>query len=153
MKKLGWKVEEHSFTDRTPLGNKEFKNVIATLNPQAPRRWALASRVVHSQDPIYCLLIGWWHDKWLLIYYSRPYAINTQQKARNALEGVFGCLELCLYGIRELESSVCWTTGVHQPGWVMLGEVRCGRLVQTGRDWWAGKWCLCSPPHLVGCLI
>ena len=38
MKKLGWKVEEHSFTDRTPLGNKEFKNVVATLNPQAPRR-------------------------------------------------------------------------------------------------------------------
>ena len=38
MRKLGWKVEEHSFTDRTPLGNKEFKNVIATLNPQAPRR-------------------------------------------------------------------------------------------------------------------
>ena len=30
--------------------------------------------------------------------------------------------------------------------WLML------RLVQTGRDWWAGKWWRCSPPHLVGCL-
>ena len=38
MRKVGWTVEEHSFSDRTPLGTKEFKNVIATLNPRAPRR-------------------------------------------------------------------------------------------------------------------
>ena len=38
MKKLGWAVDEQTFSDRTPLGRKEFKNVIATHNPQAPRR-------------------------------------------------------------------------------------------------------------------
>ena len=31
-----------------------------------------------------------------------PYAIKTQQKARNTSVGGFGCLELALYGIREL---------------------------------------------------
>ena len=32
-----------------------------------------------------------------------PYAIKNQQKERNAPSlGVFGCLELALYGIREL---------------------------------------------------
>lgn len=51
MKKLGWSVEEHSFTDRTPLGNKEFKNVIATLNPQAPRRMVIACHYDSKIDP------------------------------------------------------------------------------------------------------
>ena len=38
MRKLGWSVEEQTFSDRTPLGTKEFKNAIATHNPRAPRR-------------------------------------------------------------------------------------------------------------------
>lgn len=39
---LSWSVEEDSFTDKTPYGNKEFVNVIATLNPKATRRLVLA---------------------------------------------------------------------------------------------------------------
>ena len=31
-----------------------------------------------------------------------PYAIKNQRKARKPLVGGFGCLELVLYGIREL---------------------------------------------------
>lgn len=42
MRNLGWDVEEDSFTDNTPLGEKEFTNVIATQNPAAPRRLTLA---------------------------------------------------------------------------------------------------------------
>lgn len=42
MRQLGWDVEEHGFTDNTPHGTKGFTNVIATLNPQAPRRMVIA---------------------------------------------------------------------------------------------------------------
>jgi len=42
MKKEGWTVEEHAFNDQTPLGNKKFTNVIATLDPSAPRRMVIA---------------------------------------------------------------------------------------------------------------
>ena len=31
-----------------------------------------------------------------------PYAIKTQREASNVLSKGFGCLELCLHGIREL---------------------------------------------------
>ena len=34
--------------------------------------------------------------------FSDPYAIKNQRKARKPLVGGFGCLELVLYGIREL---------------------------------------------------
>ncbi|XP_065185053.1 glutaminyl-peptide cyclotransferase-like [Sycon ciliatum] len=40
--KAPWHVEVDSFTDDTPVGNITFHNVIATLNPQAPRRLTLA---------------------------------------------------------------------------------------------------------------
>ena len=38
MRKVGWKVDQHQFDDNTPLGRRTFTNVIATLNPDAPRR-------------------------------------------------------------------------------------------------------------------
>ena len=38
MRKVGWKVDQHQFDDNTPLGRHTFTNVIATLNPDAPRR-------------------------------------------------------------------------------------------------------------------
>lgn len=38
MKALNWHVEEDSFTDLTPYGEKRFTNVIATKDPDAPRR-------------------------------------------------------------------------------------------------------------------
>ena len=58
-----------------------------------------------------------WHELWLpcteKIYYRRPYAIKNQRKARNTpqrryfvpkpLVGGFGCIELVVYGIRELD--------------------------------------------------
>ena len=39
---LGWKVEEDPFEENTVIGNIKFTNVIATLNPGAPRRMVLA---------------------------------------------------------------------------------------------------------------
>jgi len=51
MRKVGWTVEEHSFSDRTPLGTKEFKNVIATLNPRAPRRMVIACHYDSKIEP------------------------------------------------------------------------------------------------------
>ena len=38
MRKSGWKVDLHKFNDNTPLGQYTFTNIIATLNPDAPRR-------------------------------------------------------------------------------------------------------------------
>ncbi|TBU43612.1 hypothetical protein BD309DRAFT_990869 [Dichomitus squalens] len=43
MKKLNWHVEEDTFNDTTPYGVKHFTNVIATKDPQAPRRVILAA--------------------------------------------------------------------------------------------------------------
>ena len=38
----GWKVELDSFVDNTPIGHVEFSNIVATLNPLAPRRLVMA---------------------------------------------------------------------------------------------------------------
>jgi len=42
MRGLGWAVEEPRTSDRTPHGVKDFTNVIATLDPEAPRRMVIA---------------------------------------------------------------------------------------------------------------
>ena len=42
MRSLGWTVEEDQFRQNTVIGNVEFTNVIATLDPNAPRRMVLA---------------------------------------------------------------------------------------------------------------
>jgi glutaminyl-peptide cyclotransferase len=39
----GWTVEEDSFEDSTPFGQKNFVNIIATLNPAASRRIILSA--------------------------------------------------------------------------------------------------------------
>jgi glutaminyl-peptide cyclotransferase len=43
MKDLNWDIEEDSFTANTPYGEKRFTNVIATKDPDAPRRLVLAA--------------------------------------------------------------------------------------------------------------
>ena len=43
MKRLEWDVEEDSFTANTPYGMKRFTNVIATKDPEAPRRVVVAA--------------------------------------------------------------------------------------------------------------
>ena len=43
LRTYGWTVEFDKFVDVTPLGNKTFTNIIATLNPSANRRLALAA--------------------------------------------------------------------------------------------------------------
>ncbi|CAE6433448.1 unnamed protein product [Rhizoctonia solani] len=43
MKDLNWDVEEDSFTANTPYGEKRFTNVIATKDPEAPKRLVLAA--------------------------------------------------------------------------------------------------------------
>lgn len=42
MQKLGWNVETPNFRAKTPHGEKTFTNVIATLDPGAPRRMVIA---------------------------------------------------------------------------------------------------------------
>lgn len=42
MRDLGWTVEEDSFDNDTPIGRRTFTNVVATLDPKAPRRLVLA---------------------------------------------------------------------------------------------------------------
>jgi len=43
MKKLDWSVEEDVFMGNTPLDTRPFRNIIATLNPNACRRIVIAS--------------------------------------------------------------------------------------------------------------
>lgn len=43
LKKLDWHVEEDTFTDNTPYETKRFTNVIATKDPDAPRRVVVAA--------------------------------------------------------------------------------------------------------------
>ena len=42
MNGLGWTVEQDSFDSNTPVGRKTFTNVVATLNPDAPRHLVFA---------------------------------------------------------------------------------------------------------------
>ncbi|XP_069973355.1 glutaminyl-peptide cyclotransferase isoform X1 [Penaeus vannamei] len=42
MQNLGWAIEEDQFANNTPIGRKNFTNVVATLDPEAPRRLVLA---------------------------------------------------------------------------------------------------------------
>ncbi|KAG8810372.1 hypothetical protein FRC17_002960 [Serendipita sp. 399] len=43
LKNLNWHVEEDAFEDNTPYGRKSFTNVIATKDPDAPRRIIMAA--------------------------------------------------------------------------------------------------------------
>ncbi|TDL24979.1 hypothetical protein BD410DRAFT_718967 [Rickenella mellea] len=43
LKALKWHIEEDAFTDNTPYGMKKFTNIIATKDPDAPRRIILAA--------------------------------------------------------------------------------------------------------------
>ncbi|KAF8590047.1 hypothetical protein K439DRAFT_1331249 [Ramaria rubella] len=43
LRALNWQIEEDSFTDITPYGEKRFTNVIATKDPTAPRRLVLSA--------------------------------------------------------------------------------------------------------------
>lgn len=42
MRGLGWDVETPTFTDKTPIGDRQFTNIVATLDPSAPRRMVIA---------------------------------------------------------------------------------------------------------------
>ncbi len=43
LRKLKWHIEEDSFIGSTPYGPKNFTNVIATKDPDAPRRVVLSA--------------------------------------------------------------------------------------------------------------
>ena len=53
LRALNWDVEEDSFTDVTPYGEKRFTNVIATKDPKAPRRVILAAHFDSKFFPTY----------------------------------------------------------------------------------------------------
>jgi len=48
----GWTVENHSFHDQTPHGDRQFTNVIATLDPAAPRRLVVACHYDSKIEPV-----------------------------------------------------------------------------------------------------
>lgn len=52
MAKSGWNVEESSFLDQTPHGDKQFTNVIATLDTNAPRRLVIACHYDSKIEPV-----------------------------------------------------------------------------------------------------
>ncbi|KAI5116851.1 hypothetical protein M0805_006805 [Coniferiporia weirii] len=53
MRKLDWDVEEDSFTEKTPYGMKRFTNVIATKDPEAPRKVVVAAHFDSKFFPEY----------------------------------------------------------------------------------------------------
>jgi hypothetical protein len=53
LRKLNWHIEEDSFVATTPYGPKNFTNVIATKDPDAPRRVVLAAHYDSKYFPHY----------------------------------------------------------------------------------------------------
>ncbi|KAF8491032.1 glutaminyl-peptide cyclotransferase-like protein [Russula emetica] len=53
LRKLNWHIEEDRFVDTTPYGLKNFTNVIATKDPDAPRRVVLAAHFDSKFFPSY----------------------------------------------------------------------------------------------------
>jgi hypothetical protein len=53
LRKLNWHIEEDRFEDMTPYGLKNFTNVIATKDPDAPRRVVLAAHFDSKFFPSY----------------------------------------------------------------------------------------------------
>ena len=53
LRRLNWHVEEDRFVDSTPYGPKNFTNVIATKDPDAPRRVVLAAHFDSKFFPFY----------------------------------------------------------------------------------------------------
>jgi len=51
LRQLGWDVEVSSSTQSTPIGDLPFNNVIATLDPQAPRRLVLVCHYDSKMTP------------------------------------------------------------------------------------------------------
>merc|ERR1712032_1188193 len=57
MRRVGWSVDQHAFEDNTPFGKYTFTNVIATLNPDAPRRYSYSIDL--QKDKLSCNFSEW----------------------------------------------------------------------------------------------
>lgn len=51
MEGLNWDVKLDKFKQNTVIGEREFTNIIATLNPNAPRRLVIACHYDSKLDP------------------------------------------------------------------------------------------------------
>ena len=51
MSSYGWSVELDTFKENTVIGQKEFTNIIATLDPKAPRRMVIACHYDSKIEP------------------------------------------------------------------------------------------------------
>ena len=58
MSNLGWTIEEDKFEQNTIIGNVEFTNIIATLDPNAPRRMVIACMYIESAGFICIYLLN-----------------------------------------------------------------------------------------------
>ena len=53
LKDLGWHIDLDEFSDKTPIGVKRFRNIIATKDPNAARRVVLAAHYDSKYFPSY----------------------------------------------------------------------------------------------------
>ena len=53
LRELNWHIEEDSFIGSTPYGLRNFTNVIATKDPDAPRRVVMAAHYDSKYFPTY----------------------------------------------------------------------------------------------------
>jgi glutaminyl-peptide cyclotransferase len=53
LRNLKWHIEEDSFIEWTPYGPRNFTNVIATKDPDAPRRVVLSAHFDSKYFPTY----------------------------------------------------------------------------------------------------
>jgi glutaminyl-peptide cyclotransferase len=53
LKDLGWHIDLDEFSDKTPIGVRRFRNIIATKDPNAARRIVLAAHYDSKYFPSY----------------------------------------------------------------------------------------------------
>ena len=71
---LGWTVEVHKFTQDTVIGEKTFRNIIATRNPNSPRRLVLAAHYDTKISPEVDFFL--FDLKWLFYFFTGIYWCN-----------------------------------------------------------------------------
>lgn len=63
LKNMKWHIELDEFEDETPMGRKPFKNIVATINPDAERFLVLAchydSKYFNEKEKVFLGATGW----------------------------------------------------------------------------------------------
>jgi len=82
LKALDWTIEEDAFNDTTPLGTKQFTNIIATKDPKASRRVIVAahfdSKYFPNTDQV-CVPPVTSNYFWCKVDINRNFSLSVQQ--------------------------------------------------------------------------